>query len=123
MKKCEHHLKALEFTFALFKASKREITSDFEQKVDKMEKYIQVIDQHKIVNSKSKMFQVEETSTEKVEEAHIHKPTITQVFGPHNSYFTMPIFQQVTNQFFTSYPQEGMILCNQYIHYVSLYKG
>jgi len=114
-------MRALEFTFSVFKASKREITSDFESKVHKMEKYIQVIEQHKIVPSKSKIAQVGETSTNKVEETDIKKP-ITQVFSPHNSYFTVPIFQQVTNQFFTSYPEEeyikqqGMILCMKLIY-------
>ncbi|KAL9321675.1 hypothetical protein ACSQ67_009728 [Phaseolus vulgaris] len=83
MIKCEHHMRALEFTFAVFKTNKREIASDFEQRVDKMEKYIQIIEQHKIVTSKPKISQVGETSAEKVEDASAKKP-ITHVLDLHS---------------------------------------
>ncbi|CAJ1958731.1 unnamed protein product [Sphenostylis stenocarpa] len=106
--KCEHHMRALEYTFALFKANKNQITSDFEQKIDRMENYIQLIEQHKIVTPKSKLSQVEGTSSEKVEETSAKKQT-TQVLSLHNSHSTKPNFYQVTNQFSTSHAQEESV--------------
>ncbi|KAK7334562.1 hypothetical protein VNO80_26322 [Phaseolus coccineus] len=104
MIKCEHHMRALEYTFAVFKANKREITSDFEQRVDKMEKYIQIIEQHKIVTSKSKISQVGETSAEKVEDASAKKP-ITHVLDLHHitshppqEYIKQPGFENVEQE-------------------------
>jgi len=113
MIKCEHHMRALEFTFGVFKTKKREITSDFEQRIEKMENYIKIIEQHKIVTPKPKVSQVGETSAKK---------PITQVLDLDNSHFIMPAFQQETNQFITSLPQEdyieqlGMILRMQLIY-------
>ncbi|KAG4390491.1 hypothetical protein GLYMA_06G311550v4 [Glycine max] len=100
MAKCEHHKRALENTFALFQVNKSEITPDFEQRVDNIEKYIYSITKPKYVSSQLQISQVEATST--------NIPT-SQVMGPHDSHMTQPNSHQVANQSSAADPQEESV--------------
>ncbi|RDY02793.1 Mediator of RNA polymerase II transcription subunit 15a, partial [Mucuna pruriens] len=113
MGKCEHHKRALEYIFALFKVNKSQITLDFEEKLDKVETYIHSIEKTKNGPSHSKITQVGETSEK--------KPT-SQAMDLQSSHLTEQNFQQnnmllqdhpVESQFISSHSQANQVSIEQ----------